>query len=155
MNKKGFINIICPVSETKVNENAARISAAGTIIIAALGLYFNSFLIFAFLAADFSIRAYTPAGSSPIKYITQLIVNFLKIKNKPIGAAQKKFAAELGFILSIAICLLMIFGNYLAVNILGFILIFFAFLEAVFNFCFGCVVYTYIALPLLRKEKSK
>lgn len=154
MNKDGFINIICPVSENKINENAARISAAGTIIVTALGLYFNSFLIFVLLAADFSIRAYTSAGNSPLKYITQLIVRSFNIKNKPIGAAQKKFAAELGFILSTAICLLMISGNYLAANILGYILIFFAFLETAFNFCFGCVVYTYAALPLLRRGKS-
>ncbi len=154
MKTNSFINIICPVSNNKINENAARISALLTFITAGIGLYFNSFLVFLFLVADFSIRAFTSQGNSPIRLLTQFIVKKFNIKNKPIDAAQKRFAAELGFILCVAICFFQYFDNYTLTNVLGGVLLFFAFLESAFSFCFGCIIYTYIALPLLRKDKS-
>lgn len=152
MRKDKIINIICPVSDKKMNENAARIAAGITVIITLTSLYFHFSILMALLAADFAIRAYTREGKSPVKYITKSIISAFQIKNKPIDAAQKKFAAELGFILSTAIFLLQIFGNHFVATILGFMLIFFALLESVFNFCVGCIIYTYFALPLLRKN---
>ncbi len=153
MKTNSLINIVCPVSGDKTNENASRIAAAITIIVTALSMYFDSFILIALLAADFALRAYSSSGNSPVKYITKAVVRTFNIKNKPIDAAQKRFAAELGFILSLAICLFQIFRNYAVADVMGFVLIFFAFLESALNLCVGCIIYTYFALPFLRKEK--
>lgn len=152
LNKSSFINLICPISDKKINENIARISASLVMVIAGLGIYFNSAYVFLFLAVDFALRAFTNGGFSPVKQTSQLLIKLLDIKYKPLDEAQKKFSAELGLILCTAGFILLLSGYSLIAAMLGLLLVLFAFLESVFKFCIGCVIYTYIAMPFFRNK---
>jgi hypothetical protein len=145
------IEVICPVSTNRVNENAARASAFFVITIAIIGLYLHSPALFAFLAADFALRAFTNGHYSLLKFGSKKIVTILEIKAKPTDAAPKKFAAGLGMAFSITIALLQVSGYYLAANLTGITLLFCALLEGAFGICLGCIVYTLFILPLGKK----
>ncbi len=140
---KNLIYIICPVSDSKVDENVIRTSAILTVLITATALVVNSYLILFLLAADFAVRSFYSGIGSPLKILSSHIAGFLNIRNKKlIDAAPKKFAALLGMIFSLLAGLLLLFHMPIAAMITASILIFCAFLEGVFGFCLGCFVYT-------------
>ncbi len=152
---ENIINIVCPISNEKINENVARIAALFTIIFAGLSLIFKSYFVIAILAVDFAMRAYTASGNSLVRYVSKQTAHLINIGFKPVDAASKKFAAEIGFIFCLAIGILQIFEFYFAADILGGVLILFAALEAGINLCAGCIVYTYFVLPVIRKKSSR
>jgi hypothetical protein len=55
---------------------------------------------------DFLLRIYKPI-LSPLKWLAILVIHkILKISPKPIGAAPKRFAAGIGFFLSVLILIM-------------------------------------------------
>ncbi|HTB08058.1 MAG TPA: DUF4395 domain-containing protein [Bacteroidia bacterium] len=147
--------IICPVSSEKINENVARVGALITIAITAAGVYFNWPLLLVALAVDFYLRAFTKGTFSPVKGLSKSIVAFLGLTQKKSDAAPKKFAAGIGLFFTASIAILQAFQYTIAADALAGILIFFAALEGVFGFCFGCIIYTYLVLPFLQNSNSE
>ena len=148
---KKMRNLVCPISTEIINERVTRANALLTIILAASGFIFSSVLFFVFLMADFYIRAFTQLKYSPISYISSRLSNALHLDKKPIGKAQKIFAARLGFIMTMAVTILFYFELNTASLVIAGILVFFASLEFVFGICVGCIIYTYLILPLYNK----
>ncbi|MBC8479797.1 MAG: DUF4395 domain-containing protein [FCB group bacterium] len=147
-------NILCPVSALRVNQNTVRLTAFLTAIL--VGLYIitgNQFLIY-FIGIDFFIRAFTPMQYSPMSWLADKAVTGFKLAVKPIDKAPKIFAARIGFLFSFAAVLLFFVNVKIALIVLT-VLLAFALLEAVFNFCAGCVVYTYVVLPLFGKRRDE
>ncbi len=143
---KNLIDIICPVSDVKADENVVRISAILTVLITTTAVLVNSYLIFFLLAADFAVRSFFSGIGSPLKILSTHIAGILKIRNKKlITAAPKKFAALLGMTFSLLAGLLILFHLPIAAVITASFLIFCAFLEGVFGFCMGCFVYTILS----------
>jgi hypothetical protein len=145
------INVTCPVSPDRINENVVRTAAFFVISFTLLGLYLHNPLVFVLLAADFALRAFTNGNYSLIKFGSKQIVNILDIKQKPTDAALKKFAAGLGILFSLIIASLLLSGFYFAADITGALLLFCAVLEGGFGICLGCIVYTLLILPLGKK----
>lgn len=140
---KKYIDIICPVSGVKADENVARTAALLTVLFTMTALFINSYSLMLFLAADFAIRSFLSGKASPLKILSVQIAGLLKIKNiKLIDAAPKKFAALLGMIFSLLAGFFMIVQLPLAAVIAASLLIFCAFLEGVFGYCLGCVIYS-------------
>ena len=50
---KAMKNIVCPISEEKVNERITRINALLTVLITVAGVFFNSALFFCFFNGRF------------------------------------------------------------------------------------------------------
>ncbi|MDX2195818.1 MAG: DUF4395 domain-containing protein [Cytophagales bacterium] len=148
-----FDDITCPVSPQRVNENVVRTVAVFVLMIATLSLYLNLYVLSAFLAVDFAIRAFTDGRASLLKNISKYLVQVLKIGERPIDAAPKKFAAGVGALFSISISLLQIFHFPYAAYAVGGILFICAFLEGFVGFCVGCVIYSYGILAILNKIK--
>lgn len=147
------LQITCPVSSNKVNENVARITSFFTIVFTLLSLFTGNPLFVTLLAADFAIRAFTLKGNSPVRILSRTIWKYFRIKEKLTDAAPKRFAAGLGFLFCNAISLFLIMQlNYAAYYSAGIILLC-AFLEGAFSFCLGCITYTYLILPFRRKIK--
>lgn len=140
--------LVCPISEEKVNERVTRINAFLTVLLVVAGFFLHSVYFFVFLLADFYIRAFTFLKFSPISYISSSLANALNLSKKPIGKAQKIFAARLGFVMSLAIIVLLFLNLNLAAMIIGGILVFFATLEFALGICVGCIIYTYLILPI-------
>ena len=143
-------NIVCPVSKEIVDERVTRTTAFVTILLAASGFVLNSVLVFVFLLADFYIRAFTTLKISPVSYLGSRLVNTLDFDSKPVGKAPKIFAARLGFVMTLAITVLLLLNLNIAALFVGVILAICASLEFVFGICLGCIVYTYIILPFYK-----
>jgi hypothetical protein len=140
-------SLICPISSEKVNKSVVRITAF--FIATAVALYVltgNLLFIFA-ITIDFMIRAFTSAKFSPLSFLAYKTSQLLKLKPQLIGKAPKLFASRIGFLFSIATIALFPISPVASI-VVSLILMSFALLEALFDFCMGCVVYTYIVLPL-------
>lgn len=145
-------NLVCPISEQRVNEQVTRLNAMFTIGITILAMVINSVALLVFMMADFYIRAFTDLKYSPISYVSHSLSNTLSLPVKLIDKAPKIFAARLGFLMSLTITALYILGFHLASYLVAGILVFFAGLEFIFAICVGCLIYTYAVLPFYRKQ---
>jgi hypothetical protein len=143
-------NLVCPISDERVNERVTRINALITILLVVAGLIFNSVLFFVFLLADFFIRAFTALKFSPISYLSSSLANALNLTKKPIDKAPKIFAARLGFLMTLTITILSLFNLPLASIVISGVLVFFALLEFTLGICVGCIIYTYVVLPFYK-----
>lgn len=144
-------SLICPISTEKVNSSVVRIT--GFLVattVAAFILTGNIFFI-AFLFIDFTIRAFTTLKISPYSWLASKLASGLGLTPKMIDKAPKLFASRVGFVFSLA-ALLLFYASPVASVVVASILMACALLESLFDFCVGCVVYTYIVLPLNKKH---
>lgn len=144
-------NLVCPISDQRVNEQVTRFNAFFAIAIITTAFVLNSIFLFAFLLADFFIRGFTELKFSPVSYASHYLSNALSLPVKMIDKAPKVFAARLGFVMTLLIASLFFFGLHTASIIVGGVLIFFASLEFFFAICVGCMIYTYLVLPFFKK----
>ena len=146
--------LICPVSEERVDENRVRVTALGVVF--TLGAYFvTGFPLFpALLVVDFYIRAFTKLKYSPLSFVAHHFVKVIGTQPVLIDKAPKVFAARIGFIFTSIITLGALLHLPLLAYISGSVLVLFAFLECGLNFCMGCWVYTVVVYPLVRKDQD-
>lgn len=142
--------LVCPISTEKVNKSVVRIT--GFIVASFVVLYAltSNITFIAFMLIDFIIRAFTPLKFSPFSYSANQITRLLKLAPKSIDKAPKLFASRVGFIFALT-TIILFFVNPTASLVVAFVLMVFALLESLFDFCVGCVVYTFIVLPLHKK----
>jgi type IV secretory pathway VirB2 component (pilin) len=144
-------NLVCPISDQRVNEQVTRFNAMFTIGIIVLAFVLNSVSLFVFLMADFFIRAFTELKFSPLSYASHHLSNAFHFPVRMIDKAPKIFAARLGFLMTIFITGLFVFGLKILSIIVAGIMIVFASLEFLFAICVGCMIYTYLVLPFYKK----
>ena len=144
-------NLVCPISDQRVNEQVTRLNAFFAIAVIVTAFILNSMFLFAFLMADFFIRAFTEIKFSPISYASHYLSNALSLSVKMIDKAPKVFAARLGFLMTLLITGLFILELPIASMVIAGGLIFFAGLEFLFAICVGCLIYTYLILPFYKK----
>ena len=144
-------NLVCPISDQRVNEQVTRLNAMFAIGIIVLAFILNSVFLFIFLMTDFFIRAFTEIKFSPISFASHSLSNALNLPVKLIDKAPKIFAARLGFLMTAAIASLFIFSLNIASIVMASMLIFFAGLEFLFAICVGCLIYSYLILPFHKK----
>jgi len=142
--------LICPVSNEKVNEQITRLNAIFCILLVIAAFAFNSVLFLIFVTADFYIRAFTSLKFSPISFASHWLTNTLRLGEKRIDKAPKIFAARMGFLMTLVVSILFLAGANTAAMIVGGILVFFAFLEFALAICVGCIIYTYLVLPFYK-----
>ncbi|MDP3912390.1 MAG: DUF4395 domain-containing protein [Bacteroidota bacterium] len=144
-------NLVCPISDQRVNEQVTRFNAFFAIVVIVSAFVLNSIFLLVFLMADFFIRAFTEMKFSPISFMSYYLSNALSLPVKMIDKAPKVFAARLGFLMTTVIAVLFILELQLASVIVAGMLIFFASLEFAFSICAGCTIYTYLILPFYKK----
>jgi hypothetical protein len=148
-----IIDILCPVSPEKADENVTRTIAVYTVIFTTTAVLFDNFLIMLLLTADFSLRAFTTGKASPLKYLSVHTAGFLEIRDKKlINAAPKKFAALLGTTFSFLTAVFMIMQLPVLAVVIASALVFCALLEGIFGYCLGCVIYSIIIAPLRKNN---
>jgi hypothetical protein len=132
-----------------LNERAIRASAGCLFVVmfaavAFIELQGNYLLLKYFITAfviDFFIRVFVQPRYSPTLILGRLIVS--RQNPEYVGAAQKKFAWSVGFLLSGIMFVLMVLLNSRSIFssvICGMCLIF-LFFESAFGICLGCLVY--------------
>lgn len=134
----------CPVDGVRIDEHVVRLIAAQVIILAALAAWFRLPLLTAVLVADFCLRAFSFQVYSPLRFTAAGIASFVKWLPKPTNAAPKRFAAQLGWIVTGGLLFSQLLElDTIALAITG-LLIVFALLESVFAICVGCIIYQYL-----------
>lgn len=144
-------NLVCPISDQRVNEQVTRFNAMFAIAVIVSAFVLNSIFLLVFLIADFFMRGFTEMKFSPISFVSHYLSNTFNLPVKMIDKAPKVFAARLGFLMTIIIAGLFMFELHVASFIAAGMLIFFAGLEFVFAICIGCTIYTYLILPFYKK----
>ena len=146
--------VTCPVSGEKINESVARIAAFITVAVTLTAVVFKLPVLLIALGADFALRAFTTGTYSPVKYASKQLFRISWLGEKTGDAAPKKFAAGLGLVFAIAIAVLQLAHYYIPAGLVASLLIFCAALEAFAGFCLGCVIYTYLVLPVVKNNKQ-
>ena len=143
-------NLFCPISDERVNEKVTRLTALLTIVVVITAFVMGSWLLMAFLVADFFIRGFTKMKFSPMSCASYWMVKLLKLPLKQTDKAPKIFAARMGLTMTLIFSILYAMQFTAPALIVGGILIFFATLEFAFAFCAGCTIYTYLVLPFYK-----
>lgn len=144
-------NLVCPISDQRVNEQVTRFNALFAIAVVITAFVTNSLFLFAFIMADFFIRAFTNIKFSPISFVSHYLSNALSLRVKMIDKAPKIFAARLGFLMTLIIAALFVLNLQTAAVVAAGILVVFAGLEFLFAICVGCLIYTYLILPFYKR----
>ncbi len=157
-NKKQFGEIVEGYSIPVLNEREIR-AAAGIMFLATFIslmeiMYRVNFVpikyIIVIFFLDFSIRLFINPKLAPLLIVSRWIVS--NQNSEYVGAAQKKFAWYIGFILSGIMLFLMVFLNTYSIisGIICLSCLILMFFEAAFGICLGCYIY-----KLVKKENAK
>lgn len=138
----------CPISDTHVDEHVVRLNAFIVLIllIGSLTLRDNwRTILFLFLSLDYFLKWRKYIQYSLIARMAKMIAHsILHWKAKAIDFEPKRFAAMLGFFLSLILSILSFLHFSSAVTVLSMIFASLTFLESVFNTCVGCILYSLI-----------
>ncbi|RBQ08744.1 DUF4395 domain-containing protein [Pedobacter miscanthi] len=138
------MELSCPVSAERVNENVVRIIAFIVALMAIASMVFSNYWAIVFLIFDFALRAFTTGKWSLLKFIAVKISDGLALSPKMKDLAPKKFAATLGFVFCLLITATFLFDFYTLALILTSIMTVFALLESLFAICVGCHIYSFL-----------
>lgn len=141
---KRELNISCPVSAKRVDENTVRIIAFLVLIASSISIALSNYFLSAFLVIDFLIRGFNLGEYSLIKLIAKSIVKVLGLQKKTIDAAPKLFAAKIGFVFALIILISQLVNLPVLGLSTGIILVVCSFLESFLSICLGCYFYTII-----------
>ena len=147
--------IICPLSNDKVNNNVARVVASIVIVFTVVAVALNAWWLLLIQLYDFVVRAAGKKNWSIFRLLGQQIADLMNLQVVAVDAAPKKFAAAVGVAFSAAIIVLLGLNLFVPAVVVAGILLVCAFLEAAFSFCVGCYVYTFLVLPFLSSESKK
>jgi hypothetical protein len=125
-----------------VNEKAARVVAAGVVLISALALVSGWYWLLILLALGFIARVAAGPRISPLGRLASSVIAPRLGPPKLVPGPPKRFAQTIGATLTSIGALFVIFGGpeSVAVGVLA-IMVFFATLESVFGLCVGCRIF--------------
>lgn len=134
----------CPVDFVTVNDNKVRVVAAFVFVLAA-GYWFLAYLVVPlFLTLDFFMRAFNGGKWSLLQWLANLVEKHFSLPQKPTDRGPKRFAASVGFYISLLILLSAVFHYTTLSFYFAGLIVLFSFLEFALGFCAGCYVYTII-----------
>lgn len=143
--------IICPISEKRTDENVARLTGFQVAGWLALYLFTGFYPIILFVMIDYYLRTLPTTQYSPLSWVAYRLLRWKNVPVRQVDKAPKLFAARVGFLYAAFIAILHFFSAgfelFVAVQLIGF-----ALLESVFNWCVGCLVYTYWIRPFYKKR---
>jgi hypothetical protein len=135
------MSLACPISEHYIDENTARFNAFLTLSAILVFLLTPFKWVLFIVALDFFLRRILNGRFSYISRISNWAIAILGLRRIKINAGPKLFAANVGFLLSLASVLFFFSGLHTVSYVLAGTLVFFTFLESVFNYCVACVLY--------------
>lgn len=142
-------NLVCPISNARIDRNVVRTNGLITTGLLVAYVYTNLPWIIIPVALDYALRARMSGPTSPMTHFARVVAKTLRIPYRAMDKAPKVFASRIGVCFAMGAAIAHFVAPDLAPWIAGTLAVFTA-LESIFDFCFGCVVYTYVALPLYR-----
>jgi hypothetical protein len=129
-----------PAHPNVVNEIAARVTAAGVVLLGVVALALSVRWLAVVLAAGFALRVLWGPRFSPLAVLaTRVVVPRLGLAPRPVAGAPKRFAQLIGLAFSaVAALLLLPLGAHLAGDAVLGALVVAATLESAAGVCLGC-----------------
>jgi len=146
-----MMNLVCPVSPVRIDRNVVRTTGAMTTLALVAYAATGSALIIVPVALDYALRASMKAPMSPMARLARRVAAALGLQYRAMDKAPKVFASRIGVIFAMGAAIAHFAAPELAAP-LALALAVFTFLESALDFCVGCVVYTFIALPMLKLQ---
>lgn len=140
------MDITCPISAERVNENVVRVIAMMAALITVSCILTGNYWAMVFLAIDFGTRAFTSGQWSSLRMIAHQLSKLFSLPQKMKKLAPKKFAATMGFVFCLLISAVYLLDFPNLAMALSILLIAFALLESVFAICVGCYIYSFYHL---------
>lgn len=123
------------------DEYIIRLTALQVFVLTLGVITFKSILLISLLIVDFGLRSFTKLPA-PLVLNSKIILRYFPRTSRPVFNPPKRFAALIGFVMAVAISILLVLDYekvfYLVVAILSFC----AFLESFFKICVGCYMYS-------------
>ncbi|MFS4449009.1 DUF4395 domain-containing protein [Maribacter sp. 2307UL18-2] len=145
-------SIICPISKEKVDNNQSRATVFISVIFMMVFIYTKNPALLVIATADTFIRAVFHPRYSPMGMIASGILNVLNRQVKKIDLSKKQFASRLGMLCGVTSILLFYLDLELASLTIAVFWMSLAILDSVFDFCLGCIIYTYVVFPFYMKK---
>ena len=139
------VGLSCPVSGIQTNETVVRLVAAQVLVSVGISAITGFYWLTAFVLLDFALRAFANGKGSLLKFSAKRFATAFKLMPKPTDEAPKLFAARVGFVVLTAMLVFQVTGQSIMGSIAAVGIITFAFLESIFAFCVGCVLYQFLA----------
>ena len=139
------MSLVCPRSNSNIDENIARFNASITLLMVLVFLFTPAKWIIFLVLIDFILRRVSDGRYSYVARISRFTTSILGIRKVSINAGPKLFAANVGFFLSVMIASFYYAGIESVSYGLAGILAFFALLESFFNICAACILYPFVS----------
>lgn len=133
----------CPPNT--VDERAARVVAGlivATVMVSAT--FPAAWWFIAIAAGDFALRAWVSRRYSPLRWLAKRLLAMFDAEPRPVYAPPKRFAAQIGSVLTLAATALHLAGMHEAAVALSALLAIAASLEAFAGFCVACYLHPLI-----------
>ncbi|MFZ4797980.1 MAG: DUF4395 domain-containing protein [Bacteroidia bacterium] len=151
---ENVIGFNIPVLNEREVRAAAGILFLATFISLMLIIFKTNFVpikyVISIFLIDFIIRLFIKPKYAPVLILARLIVS--NQNPEYVGAAQKKFAWYIGFVLSFTMFILMVILNTYSIitGLVCLTCLILLFFETAFGICIGCKIYN-----LVKKEKAQ
>lgn len=123
-----------------VNETAARVTAGGVVVLAALAIGLQSPVVLGILAYGFVARVAAGPRLSPLAQLSVRVISPW-LPAKPVAGPPKRFAQGIGATVTVTAFALTLAGLHTAGFAITGMIVAFAILESVFGICVGCLIY--------------
>lgn len=144
-----FSNVVCPISNVKINSYVSRLTVFMNAILIGLFLLTGNPLFMWIVALDYGIRAIGNPRFSPLRWGAAQLIKIVRLPEKLTDQAPKLFASRVGFLFAACSVLFFLMSSMTGAIVAGILLVF-TILDSVFDFCVGCLTYQYIVLPLFQ-----
>jgi len=139
------MTLTCPIAGYRIDERAARLSAGFVVLLTIFAWSapaYAGLMVFAFLACDFGVRAFSRPRWSVLGAASRWLLAKMEIAPRWVDAGPKRFAARIGMSFSLTFLVAGAFGwsglQSAVILVLGGC----AGLEAGLGLCLGCWMWT-------------
>lgn len=143
----------CPVDRVVVNEQKIRLVAFFVFLLILVDLMQPNIFLSLFITLDFYCRAFLNGRFSVLSSIAGQLEKYQWIRTKNVDRAPKRFAAMIGFAMSLMLSISVLLNLTIPIHLISYIFISFAFLEFAVGFCAGCYLYHF--LQLIKSNDAK
>lgn len=146
-------DLVCPISNVQIDRNVVRTNGLITTGLLVAYAYTRTPWIIVPVGLDYVLRATMSGPTSPMTHVARLVARALGLPPRTMDKAAKVFASRIGVCFAVGAAVAHFLAPAVAPWLAGALAVFTT-LESVFDLCVGCVVYTYVALPLRRAREG-
>ena len=146
-------NLVCPISNVRIDRNVVRTNGFITTLALVAYVVTRAPWIIVPIGLDYALRTMMRGPTSPMTHLAKWVARLLGFSFRAMDKAPKVFASRIGVCFALGAATTHFIAPRVAPWLAGALAIFTT-LESVFDLCVGCVVYTYIALPLYRARDA-